>query len=40
MEGVKSKVNRKNYPKTKEGDKAYQEEVMRIYKESLNKAKK
>lgn len=40
MKGAKSQVNRKGYPKTKEGDEAYQKEVMRIYKESLNKVKK
>ena len=35
MEGAKAKVNRKNYPEGKEGDKAYQKEVMRVYKENL-----
>ena len=40
MKAAQGSVKRKNYPETEEGDEAYKKEVMRIYKESLNKAKK
>ena len=40
MTAAKASVKRKSYPKTKKGDEDYEAEVLRIYNESLNKAKK
>jgi hypothetical protein len=37
MKKAQAQVNRKNYPEGKEGDKAYKEEVKRVYNEAMNK---
>jgi hypothetical protein len=37
MNKAQAKVNRNNYPEGKEGDKAYKEEVKRVYNEAMNK---